>query len=253
MFHLSVFQLASPATAAFSLSDMPAVADPSVTLTQTGHIVFEMDIQLELAYAFGQTDITAAQFQTPRLRPIALPSIRPLDVAVLPSTRLPISRFTRNPLKLNKIDENSMQISGSVGTIANKYYAGAWFGDGNKSKSQGQQYAVFFTAAIVAVANAWTAGVIALNTTLPAGKYAVVGMDIFGTNLAFARLVFPRQQWRPGVVAGQNAAFINAPCFRDGDLGDFGTFESYAQPQLDIFAVGANSAQTGILDLVKIG
>lgn len=252
MFHLSVFT-ATAGGGAGTLVDMPAVPDPAVTLTNNNHVVFESDIQAQLFYSFGQTDITQVQFQTPRLRPIALPSIRPFDAAVAPSTRPPVSNYKRSPLMLNKIDENSMQVSFTTGTSGHIYYAGAWFTDGNVSPAQGMVYSMNFTASITAVQQQWTPGVMTFQQTLPAGLYAVVGLDVWGTNLAFARLIFPRQQWRPGILAGGSAAFIQAPCFRTGELGNYGTFQSYAQPQLDVFAIGANSAQAGILDLVKVG
>lgn len=253
MFHLSVFSVTSGATAAATLVDMPAVADPAVTLNQNNHVIFERDINAQLFYAFGQSDITQVQFQSPKLRPIALPSVRPFDTGTTPTTRPPVANYKNNPLMLNAIDENSMQLSASTFTSGNSYYAATWFNDKNTAKSQGMVYSINFSAAITAVAGAWTNGVITLAQTLPAGLYAVVGMDVYGTNLAFARLIFPRQQWRPGILCGGVAGFINAPCFRTGELGDYGVFQSYAQPQLDIFAIGANSAQHGILDLIKVG
>lgn len=253
MFHLSVFSYASGATAPKTLVDMPAVPDPAVTLNQNNHVIFESDVQALLFYAFGQTDITQIQFQTPKLRPVALPSIRPFDAATLPTTRPPVSNYGKMPLQLNAIDENSMQLSASTGTSGNSYYAATWFSDGVRNVSQGQTFSMQFTATITAVPGSWTNGTITLAQTLPAGRYAIRGLDVYGTNLAFARLIFPKQQWRPGILCGQNAGFFNAPCFRSGELGDYGQFQSYAQPQLDIFAVGANAAQTGVIDLVKIG
>src|SRR6202000_1506639 len=78
LFHLSLYELTSTATAAATLKDMPAVEDSAVTLVNN-HPIFQTPIQLYLFYANGQTDITDVQLQTPLLRQIALPHLRPID------------------------------------------------------------------------------------------------------------------------------------------------------------------------------
>lgn len=252
MFHLSLYRYTSTATAAKDLVDMPGVPDPAITLVNN-HPIFPQPVNLTLAYAFGQTDITDVQFQTPKLRAVALEHIRPFDIATSPTTRPPIANYTQYPIPLNRIDENSVQLSASTGTDTNNYYAGIWFSDGNLIPQAGPVYTVRFTASITATAFQWTSGAFTLQNPLPAGMYAVIGMDIYGTNLAFARLIFPNQVWRPGTLSGGVAGFINAPCFRLGKMGTWGTFDSFAQPNLDLYAIAANSSQTGVLDLVRIG
>lgn len=252
MFHLSLF-ITEGAGGAFTLQDMTAVPDPAVPLITNGHIVLEANAEIQMAYAFGEVDISAVQISTPSLRPVALPNIRPFDAAVAPSTRPPICNLSIMPIPVLDSEELGMQISATTGTNLADYYGAVWLSNGIRSRTQGKVYQIGFTATITANVETWTSGVMTLANTLPPGMYMVVGMDVWGTNLDFARLIFPNQQWRPGILAGGTAAFINAPCFRDGKLGDFGSFRSYAPPQLDIYAIGANSAQAGVLDIVKIG
>lgn len=253
LFHLSLYQLTSGSTGAVTLKDMPAVADPAVTLVNS-HPIFQTPIQLYLFYANGQTDITDVQIQTPLLRQIAIPHLRPIDNTTAPQTRPPLMNLLRRPIHLNAIDENSVQITATTFTSGNSYYAACWFGDGNLNADQGDIFTAYFTAAITNGTGAWTNGTITFQNPLPAGTYSVLGMDVWGTGLDFARLIFPQQQqWRPGCIAGAVAGFINAPCFRMGQMGLWGRFASYAAPQLDCFSYsGTGSAQTGLLDLVKV-
>ncbi len=256
MFHLSVFSLTPPGAPAV-LVDVPAVEDSPITRVN-GHPIFERDIELINWYSYGAVDITRVVLQTPKVRVIQNPSLRPFDAAVAPSSRNFFPDYRRHPLRLNKIDENQMLLSASAGTGA-AYVVAAWFGDGSYSAVQGDVLTVHgVTPSISAVAGTWTASGFQIDTPLPAGRYTVVGMDAYASGLGFARLIFPGQQpypWRPGVVAGQDPTFQGGYCFRFGAMGEYGSFASYAQPQVEIWAP-ATFTTTPVdvfLDLIKTG
>ncbi len=93
-----------------------------------------------------------------------------------------------------------------------------------------------------------------LRRCLPAGRYSIVGMDVFGAGIILARLILPGYAHRPGVIAVQNAGQFAGSLFRYGNMGEFGQFVNTALPQLEIFtnAAGAVSPEC-YLDLIKIG
>lgn len=248
MHHLSAYHITGVA-APIAFVDVPAVPDPAITIVNN-HPIFQSAIQLLLGHAFGDADLTEVKVQTPKVRAIQVPSMRPLDCSTLPQTRPPVDYWLRHPLSLNPIDEN--QVLMSAGGSASDYYAGLWFGDGNMNVPPGDVFTARGTAVITGVTNQWASGPFILDSPLPAGIYAVIGFDAFGTNAAYMRLIFPNQVWRPGIIAGQDATFINCPSFRFGQLGTFGTFSSYAQPNLDLLCVGACTAQEIYLDIVKV-
>lgn len=248
--HLSIY------TGSFSASstdsDLPAAADPAVTLVNS-HPIFPVPIQAIMAYGFGAATLNRLRLSTPKLRAINVPYLRPLDIATAPTSRTPLVEWFHHPLSLNPIDENQILITQSA-AVATQFFAGVWFGDGNWNVPQGDLFTIRATATITLTANAWQGGAaITLDQPLPAGIYSVVGMDCWATNLAFARLVFPNQVWRPGIVAGAAESFIVSRYFRWGNLGEFGRFATFALPQLDTFATTAGSQAVQLfLDIVRI-
>lgn len=251
MHTLCLYDLTSGATAAAVLTDMLAVIGDPLTINNN-HFILGQDAKLMLAYVFGQVDITDAQLQTPLLRTVAIPKLTPLDIVTAPSSRTPVINYKKNPLLLKAGEENTIQISAGTFTIGNTYYAALWIGDGNYAIPMGQVYTVGFTASVAVALNTWANGPITLTNPLPSGTYVIVGMSVYGANLAFARLWIPGQVWRPGVIAGKVAGFIPPPCFRFGEMGVWGQFVQTSPPSLDVFGTGTTTTQTGQMDLIKV-
>lgn len=251
MFTTCLYKLTSGATAAAVLTDMPAVINDPLTINNN-HFILSADAQLLGAYIFGQTDITDAQLQTPELRKVAIPHLNPLDIVTAPSNRTPFIKYRYSPLGLKAGEELTIQLSAGTFTSGNSYYGALWIGDGNYARPMGNVYTALFTSSVAGAAGAWQNGPIVLQNPLPSGNYAVVGMSLYGANVAFGRLWFPGQVWRPGVIGGLVAGFIPPPCFRMGEFGIFGQFVQTSPPSLDVFGTGTLSTQTGFLDLIKL-
>jgi len=98
----------------------------------------------------------------------------------------------------------------------------------------------------------WTNGSFSLDDALPVGRYAIVGMRVQSAGLVAARLVFPAQEERPGVLGCDDINDITSPIFRNGGMGLFGEFESIRQPTVDFLSVSADNAQVLLLDLVQV-
>lgn len=246
--HLSIYSTTSGG--AVTDQDAPAIADPAVTLVN-GHPIFPVPIVTYWAHAFGDTDLSRVKLTTPKLRAINNVNLMPLDVAATISSRPPVVEWFHHPLSLNPIDENQVLVSsGAALTIANVAIA---FGDGNFNVPQGDLFTIAFTASITTVANSWVTGAITLESPLPAGRYAVVGGTVFGTNAQYFNFVFPNQVWRPGALAYGTVAGINSRYFRWGNLGVWGEFETFAIFQLSIQAsAAATTTHTGFADIVRI-
>jgi hypothetical protein len=199
------------------------------------------------AYAGGALTLTRAQLSTPKLRAITPTNLRPLDVAAVPTSRPPLIEYFRHPLALNPIDENQVLVSTSA-VAATPLLIAMLFGDGNFNVPSGDMFTIHASQSITTVANAWATGPITLDQPLPASRYAVVGIDTFGTGEVFSRLVFPNQVWRPGCLAGATVSYINSRYTRWGNIGVWGEFETFALPQLDTFNQ-TGGAQTIDLDM----
>jgi hypothetical protein len=108
-----------------------------------------------------------------------------------------------------------------------------------------------FTGATTAGANVWTNCPITFDDSLPVGHYQVVGMRAEGASLVAARLVFKGYGWRPACLGNVTPQQYGSDIFRNGNLGVWGEFDSINPPTLDILCNAADTAQYGILDLIK--
>lgn len=248
MFHLGVYTTSQAAS--FTDLDTPAVQDPALTISNN-HYIFTIPSKIIGAYGLGAT-LQRMKIQTPKTRQVADPYVQPIEVAAAPPQRANFADLHGDPINLNPIDETKVLLTGNPG-VATQFWAALWVSDGNMNATQGDTYTIRGTATIAGVANAWAAGAFTLDQTLPAGRYTVVGMRCFAANLLFARLIFPSQVWRPGVIGSATVGVYPGDYFQRGYLGDFGSFISVAQPQLEVFVSGASASQEVYLDVIKVG
>jgi hypothetical protein len=231
--------------------DLAAITDQSITISN-GHYIFMVPIKVIGAYGLG-TSLTRVKLQTPKTRARANPYIRPFDRAIVVPDRAHYADLKACPIALNPIDETQVLVSNNLGAATEIETVAIWVDDGNTQHQQGDTFTVRATTVVAPAAGVWTAGTITFDQVLPAGRYSVIGMEAIGGNIMVARLVFPGQSWRPGVI-GSPTAISGYPgdYFRHGYLGEFGQFESIAQPQIEILSVGAQANPDIYLDLIKV-
>jgi hypothetical protein len=235
--------------AAAANADTPGITDGWASL-QNNHFILPQDLKLIAGYANGAA-LTDARINTPHFRAVGFPHLWPVDVAALP-TSLPAIYDPDPPyLTVPKLDEVAMELSNSAGA-PEREFALLWLHDGNFSVPQNDVYSLKFTATITATANVWTPGNLSFESTLPAGTYAVIGGDCFGTTLVAWRLRFQMFTMQPGALGRATQATKPFRKFRMGRLGEWGRFTNTAQPGLQVLCTAADVAQTGILDLVKV-
>lgn len=252
-FHMVAFTKLD--TAAASNEDIPGVNDQWAILNNASHYLLPQDMWLAAAY-WQNAGATNARINTPHYRFVGMPSLQPVNRTAAPVSISPMVVWRPQKLIVPKIDDVTFEASND-GAGAVRGIGGLWLSDDNWSlPSAGQIYTMRFTGTITAVTLAWTSGNLTAEQGLPAGRYAVVGMDVIGTNLVFARLIFPGgigpNGMRPGVLARPTPLIYQDDEFRRGNFGHFGSFESTAIPLLEIFSNGANTAQTVFLDLMRL-
>ena len=227
--------------------DMPAVADTILGIRNNHFILTE---QYNLLYAFVHgASLLRARFNIPTLNAIARPQIWPIErSATIPDD--PKGLDLRDmPLAIPTNEEIAIEESGNLGAANEREAAFIWLGDGgwNRNQPRGQyQMIVRFTATIVVSANAWSADVaIVFSETLRGGFYDVLGAWVVGaSDLAF-RLIFPRvafqgsRQLRPGGLCQESVG--NTPHVINDEMGLWGTFHSFEQPTLQVFALTAGA------------
>lgn len=227
------------------------VADQVVTPNSSTQALMPQQGQLR-AGAAGSANLQRVKINTPSLRVLGLPYIAPINA----SLTVPSPPNLWNPGRIGptvpRADAITLQATQGGGAAENAW-ALLWLSFGRQEVPNGAEYRMRFTSTIAGVIGSWANGAITMESVLPAGRYAVTGLDVQGTNLVGARLVFPGGGWRPGVLARNTLSSVPNPLFQSGELGTFGEFDSVNTPGLDVFCTGANAAQEGYIDLVRTG
>jgi len=250
MFHLAAFF--QNVDQAGALAAINAVADPALYVVGT-----QVRVPKELPFLGGallQTaaaTITDVQIQTPSLRDIFYPSYLPSNSAGGVINGLRQVQFTPdNPLPLEGWEQLQF-FSNTDDAAVQDLYGLVWLQDGPINPVKGSIFSIKATAAITLTAANWVNGQITFGQQLPYGDYQIVGMRAWGTGLVAARLLFASQTWRPGVPGAASALLGDAPQFRNGMAGVFGTFNTNVPPTLDCYGQTGTS-QNLVFDLIKV-
>lgn len=247
-FHLLAFYTNDLASGA-SLTALGSVTDQSWTFDGTGYFMPD-NLKLLAGYA-GNDAATIVQIDQPSLRDPFLPYLTPFSLTTLPANTPPVAKFWENGMDLRRNEYLRVRMSrGAV--LASDAYALLWVGKQRRPIPSGPRRTIRFTSSITVAEGAWSLGAMTFSDTLPDGRWAVVGMDVYGTNLLAARLAFTGGGWRPGVICqGAQGEWVE-PAFGRAEFGYFGSFLNTIQPNLECFGVGAGTSQIGYLDLVQI-
>lgn len=250
MHHLFAFYTA--ALADTTTDTALATVQDNVISRPNGRYQMPTDMRALLAYA-GGPGATQARIDVPSMRRLFRPHIDPLSVTVLPGDNPPLARWYDRGVDIPETEEfvvNAGQTSGGAAVSV----AFVWARPRSQTPSlpPGPVLSMRWTAAITISAGVWAQGQFTFNDNLPRGKYAVVGMSAFGTNLLAARVIFSAGTFRPGCLAqgAQGEAIMDD--FRTGRMGEWGRFQAYALPQLECFGAGAGTAQVGYMDLIQV-
>jgi hypothetical protein len=252
VYHL--FAYAGAKTDSTANEAAPAVSDQTLTRTSNGgQYLIPFDGTILFAAVFNDT-ITRARLNYPSYRDLGLPEVFPLNATAEPSADLEICLWGKDGPRVRQGEEFGVDTSNGASTVDNVAAIVALMKDMTPIPP-GRRFTVRGTAAQTLVANAWTSASIALDQTLPYGRYGVIGMAVTCNDGFAGRLIFPGQnQFRPGVVAGETTLVLDPrQNGRAGQFGLLGTFDQTSPPQLEILG-GTAGAETPavILDLVEI-
>lgn len=247
-FHLLAYYTNDLASDA-SLVALGSVADQAWTRDTTGYFMPD-NLKLWAAYA-GNDAFTTVQLDQPSLRDPFLPYVEPFSLTTLPANTPPVYKVFEFGINLHK--NEYLRVRGSRGTVvASDAYALLWVGRNRIPVPPGPRRTIRWTSSTTIAEGTWALGSITFDVTLPEGKYCIVGMAAFGTNLLAARCVFTGGVWRPGVICqGAQGEWVE-PAFDRNELGKYGEFLNTLQPQVEFFGVGAGTSQIGYFDLVKV-
>lgn len=247
-FHLAANYSAS-VTNGVANFDLPAVNDDIFTRNTANHFILPEPGRLRAGVYYGTT-AQRCRINTPVLRYVGLPYFAPVNLGVVAASPPNVWNAGEYGPAIPKADEIAIEVTQGAGA-GEPGFVFSWFSFGRQEIPGGQEYRLRFTGAITGVTGAWVSGSLTPDATLPAGIYAITGLDVQGTNLLAARLIFAGGGWRPGCLARNTLAQVPHPMFTNGELGVYGQFDSVNLPNLQILVSGANTAQEIYMDVVR--
>lgn len=247
MHHTCAYRNAAVTTAVET--DIAALTDDYLTI-QNGHFILQDSRPLLYAWA-GSASISYARIITPKFRQVTTPYIRPVNNALAPVDITPVADYRKSPLIVNGLEElqvNLLQASGGnaeVDIILGIDY-------GQQPVVNGEIYTLRGTGTTTQTADAWSNVTITWQDTLPAGRYAIVGLEAWAATCIAARLNLESSGPRPGCVGGATAAIRQNEMFRRGGLGVWGYFIQTRMPIVQVLSTSADTAQEVYLDIIRM-
>ncbi len=233
------------------LTTVTALGDPAMSVSGDNIQVPNYAPFLIGAWALGVT-ISRAQLQSPSLRRIVNQEIEPVDIGVVPSSNFKRWVYPDAPIALD-INEQLQALIAEGAAGAEQGYVLAWLSDGKIDPYQGEIHTVRVTAAKTLIVNTWTNGSLVFDQVLPVGRYAIVGAYFQSTNLLAFRFLFQQSTPRPGGLGKSQLNHSEMLGQRYGGWGSWGEFDSTNPPTVDFLGAVADTAEVGVIDLVKVG
>lgn len=251
MFHVAAFD-SSIATGTV-LVDCKSITDAGMmTVSGDGYV---MDKRFKLmigAYAFG-ANLTRAQLQLPKFNLLAYQEISPLvNTAPGAGQKPQFNSFLDGP---RAIDETEVLIAQVIqaGGLAENDIVGVWLADAPIVPVKAEHFTIRFTGATTLTAAAWTTVTPTLDRNLPKGRYSIIGARLKSATGILFRVRLPGFAVAPGGVCAQSDLANDIEGQRHGGWGDWGDFDQNLLPTFDVLATAADTAQSGEMDLVKLG
>lgn len=199
----------------------------------------------------ADASLARGQIQSPSLRSFANVDVEPVVAAAVFGSPPEALFHPMSPIPVTADEAVNVYVESDPAAAA-VHYGLVWFGDGPQNPIPGNIYTVRATAGVTLSAGVWVNGALTFASSLPQGRYQVVGMRARGANLVAARLVFVGGTWRPGVPAVNAIADEDVAFFRYGRSGTYGEFHTNTPPSVDCLGV-TDTAQIFMMDLLRVG
>jgi len=244
-----------------SLTNLPFIQDSVLSPAGTTGLIVPGDFNALHAVAALGSDLTRAALKAPsldvkRVNLEVYPHERGADIFTLTNPKLmrPIGDMVFDPGEVLTAQAAEDNAGADVETVV------AWLKKPGALPAipSGDVRMVRWAGTTTLVASSWTPVTLTLDQELPAGEYALVGIFANSATGIACRAIIPGQQNRPGVpviAAASEAAsrFSNAEFLKPFIGYEMGRFSNRQVPQLEFLALAADTAQTGLLFIVKVG
>lgn len=232
-------------------------AVPDAHLTTNGDDLTVPELA-NIAWAAGGIGLTPllCRLESPTLRDLNRLAINPLnglnDGDVEPSDPIAIYAIPQNPRRLSATELLQCTINSNTAAAAYQWCIVGLADGPLLPVVRAELITVEATSATTVTARAWSNTQLTFSDRLDPGRYEVLGLRAIGATMIVARYVFKPGRWRPGCIATDSMSTNDAPLFRNGQLGVWGTFSSTEPPDVEVLCDAADTSQRYFLDLVKV-
>ena len=246
-FHMAAFTVNIGTTVN---TDAPAVQDDVLTISNN-HFLPQQDLGLVFACAMSATNLRG-RIVSPTNRLVTLPFIRPVIVGAVPGDSRNVADYRSNPFRIRAQEELAIEGTSGLAMGNERWNAVVGLQDIFEPVPRGDVFTIRGTSTTTSTANAWTSLVTTWADTLPAGRYAIVGMSGFAATAVAFRLIIPGYTWRPGAIVGDSAGDQFHEMFTKGGLGLWGTFQSTAMPTVQTLNNAAVATHEYYMDIIRL-
>lgn len=236
-------------TVTATLTDITPVTDDIWTISNA-HFLPRENANLIWAAAMA-TNLQRAQVETPTILQMTPAMIRGIMAGLVPTSPQEMLTLAQNPQPLLKTEEIIIRAIQNAG-VNQRITCLAGVQITPNPPAIGEQFWMRGTSVTAAVANAWTTLAVTWASNLPQGNYAVTGLAVQSTNAQAARCIFENVSYRPGSISIPGLGNISHPYFKLGGLGQWGVFQNYAMPNIQVLANGADAAHEIYLGIMPL-
>ncbi len=256
LFHLAAYT--ASLNSATPTKVTPATDQFLQSVVNTNFYALPEGLKYVLAHAGIGATISRQRLDAPGMYPV-LPEFLNLNVSAEPSNPPNINEMFEQPLRLKNGEALAFDSVNAAGG-AEQNHVLAWLGYGMMPTDSPPSDLVVrpmrFTGVATLVANTWSPVSPSFTYQPPAGVYGIVGMRASSLGCVAARIVPQDGGARPGVIGNDAASDLDFRLFRQGRLGNgqiWATFSDLTPPIFEFLSVSADTAETIILDVVRLG
>lgn len=232
-----------------TLTELTPVPDQIIPIAN-GRFLPPDDLLLMGGIGYG-TNLQRARFRSPSLVQVNPSYIRPIQASLVGANDANAYFFDRSPLKMKGQEEIVLEAIQNAGANQ-RITVIAHVATRLTTPPAGNVFVIRATSTTAAVVNVWSPIVYALETALPAGRYAVCLIECASTNGQAVRATYDNQFYRPGYNS-LNANLSRLPYqYYEYWLGVAGYFETFSLPRLEVLCNVADAAHEIYFHLVPM-
>ncbi len=234
-----------------ALTAIAGIADPHIRVSDND--IYVPALNKILGVFAGGAALSDVRLQSPSLRRMVNQRISPVYPEPLPAGSWYGDRGHFWKERARTLDIAEALNAFCINAAASAEYVFVWLMDKLEAIPAGEIVSLEGTVTVLGVVGSWVNAALVFGQTLPAGRYAIVGMRAGEGECVAARLVFPDTSPRPGCMGSKFFFCHDLLGTRYGGLGSWGEFEHDAPPSVDILAnVATTPAHPVTLDLIQV-